>query len=227
MTGVVAKSSDPLERWHMRRTLILEALAVANVLDARVTVTEAAAEAWQKLFDLHVPDLTLEELESAVYAHYGASGDRLMPNKVVELVRRERRLSSSLPTLYDEPAAGGLWGTRVIAEILRRIRKAGGGDPLNDRRIGASQCEFIATEVLDDLGVQADPQPRPGQHCGRSGCLCTHTLGCDAGWIASKSHPGAYRACPNCAPTRSMILSKAHSTREAGALLRDPARVSR
>lgn len=47
----------------------------------------------------------------------------------------------------------------------------------------------------------------PRGHCGREGCRCTHTEGCDHGWIEGKpyTHRGVRYAapqepCPACRP---------------------------
>lgn len=79
-----------------------------------------------------------------------------------------------------------------------------------------------------------------GSHCGRTGCPCTHTGGCQAGWIDNsptdvqadlfdESDPQAppvrvlydsVRPCPACAPRRAEILEETPDRRRAQQKLR-------
>jgi hypothetical protein len=46
---------------------------------------------------------------------------------------------------------------------------------------------------------------RTGQHCGPQACKCTHTDGCDGGWIDQES--GQVAPCPRCKPRAHQILT--------------------
>jgi hypothetical protein len=51
--------------------------------------------------------------------------------------------------------------------------------------------------------------------CDRPGCPCTHTAGCEAGWIEHKLHKHgrwheAVRPCPICRPGRAATGDETH-----------------
>jgi hypothetical protein len=156
-------------------------------------------------------------------AHYGDGSVWLMPNMVIERVRKRRAATHDNRTDRRDDVRSEL-GYRVVSEILARGRRAG-SDPANGRRIGAARYEQIAEEVIVELGARQGVE-RMGQHCGWGPCTCTHTDGCEAGWV-EVGDGSAVTACPYCSPTRAHILGSTHSTMDAGRTLRDTARTTR
>ena len=63
-------------------------------------------------------------------------------------------------------------------------------------------------------------------HCGVSGCICTHTQGCSKGWIIRKYSDEKYveyegaTPCPICDPDRYEIFLTSKSSSELGERLR-------
>ena len=71
-----------------------------------------------------------------------------------------------------------------------------------------------------------------GYHCGKSSCSCTHSFGCEFGWIwgiekerkVSRRPNGeevvvvkqydVVRPCPNCLPEKAVIFAQASNRRE-------------
>jgi hypothetical protein len=57
-------------------------------------------------------------------------------------------------------------------------------------------------------------------HCGNTGCICTHTLGCEKGWIYVKHLDEKYveyegvSPCPICDPDRYEIFLTSKSRAE-------------
>lgn len=75
--------------------------------------------------------------------------------------------------------------------------------------------------------VRADPN-RPGAHCGRTGCLCTHTEGCDGGWIEVPPSQVGYEApvtaCATCKPHAAAIFATTVTRAEKQRQLRQTGR---
>lgn len=208
----------------MLHSEVIMLLALAAQFDGR-KVDDATAEAWAQVIDLYVPDMTYDEAVIAVKAYYGGNSAWFMPNMLIELVRKRRAVTRDNRTGTDAPARPrSELGYRIISEILRRGRAAG-SDPRAGRRIGQERWEEIAEDVVAEMGERVGEE-RPGAHCGSSTCTCTHTEGCEGGWIETGDGT-AVVACIFCAPTRSHILGSTHSTMEAGRTLRDTARTSR
>lgn len=87
--------------------------------------------------------------------------------------------------------------------------------------------------------LQQQPDGR-GSHCGRAGCECSHTDGCEAGWIENRpgmvqadlfdapedAQPAArvqydsVRPCPRCAPRRAELIEETADRRRAQQRLR-------
>lgn len=58
-------------------------------------------------------------------------------------------------------------------------------------------------ELREGLSTGGDnPGDNPGGHCGRRGCRCTHTNGCDHGWVdlPDRKHPRTLLTYPTVAP---------------------------
>ena len=45
------------------------------------------------------------------------------------------------------------------------------------------------------------PYDNQRRHCGQPWCRCTHTLGCEFGWIDANT--AAVRPCPTCHPSKA------------------------
>lgn len=63
------------------------------------------------------------------------------------------------------------------------------------------------------------PYSPKAQHCGHNDCNCSHTQGCDRGWILTQQHQAA--PCRNCNYRRWYILTAGHNRDQAQRLLRD------
>lgn len=112
----------------------------------------------------------------------------------------------------DEAALSRDDGSRMVAFILGRL-KAAGTDPGQGRYLGVAAATKVAADALDEWRV-THPQhytpPRPGRHCGRGDCRCTHTQGCEAGWLESSPSAAGndqVRPCPACNPRRYRVLT--------------------
>lgn len=74
-------------------------------------------------------------------------------------------------------------------------------------------------------------------HCGRSGCLCTHTAPCEFGWIWFEYYDeqqyrtasgtkvktiarNGVKFCPTCSPERAVLQKQAKDSNELGEKLR-------
>lgn len=210
----------------MQLSDVMKFLAICSQFDGR-KADETVAGSWLQVIDLYVPDMTYAEAEVAVLAHYGDKGDWLMPNVLIERVRQRRVVTANgkLLGIGGPKHPKSDMGYQVVVRTLAEIRATGGGDPLHGKVIGKERCIEIAERVIEEMGVKKGLE-RPGKHCGWALCNCTHTDGCDAGWI-ELADGTAVEACQFCAPTRHHILASALSTDAAGGPLRDPLRNSR
>lgn len=110
-----------------------------------------------------------------------------------------------------EPAGEGLRGYAMATALLTAIRERNKAEP--DRAKRWINARMVAADFKAAHGVAPD---RPGLTCTSRTCRCSHTEGCDAGWIEVADDDGHYQAypCPNCNARRHTILTSG-STREA------------
>lgn len=196
-------------------------LTVASQFDNR-HIDDNMCAAWGQVIDLYLPTCTYEEALTAVHAHFAERADWLMPNMFIEQVRRQRAAKANLSKLFNQPVTPKSdLGYQVVVRTLAEIRAAGGGDPRNGKVIGKERCTEIAERVIEEMGVKTGQER--SRHCGRQGCQCTHTEGCEGGWI-ELADGSAVAACQWCRPTAAHILAQATSTLDAGSVLRDPLR---
>lgn len=200
-------------------------LALASQYDSR-NIDDNMVAGWAEMLNLYVPDLTEDEARMAVLAHYAGSSTWMMPNQFIELIRQRRSLVRDGKTIIGGPVhPKSDIGYRVVTETLARIKLAGGGAPHLGQTIGKAKCIEIAEQVIKELGARKGTE-RPGQHCGWTGCNCTHTEGCEAGWIEKVDGSGVV-ACSYCRPSAHHILASVATTMDAGRALRDPVRTTR
>lgn len=130
-----------------------------------------------------------------------------------ERARQDREAQLALPSPPPPPpppAQGPELASIVLGEIVRR-KKANPGMTLAERR---EMSRAVVYELRDRLGVAP---PRSGLPCVSKTCRCTHTDGCDAGWIDADRGDGVMQAfpCPSCNPRRHTVLTRSGGNRQA------------
>lgn len=154
--------------------------------------------------------------------------------------------SPYMPKVSDirDRAAALMDADRRAEERKRRLAIERGKPPAPERRVdGAQMAAWVWTETRRRAKGITDPakraeiadavvaewrrdhpdstsSTRTGQDCGRAACRCTHTDGCDAGWVTAPDDGPAF-PCRNCNPRRYQILSAGDRRSVAMANLRD------
>lgn len=97
----------------------------------------------------------------------------------------------------------------LLAEVAAQNKGVTGRD---ERRRVARQ---VAAEFRKRVPLA--PPRTSGEACTSSTCRCTHTDGCDAGWIDVDRGDGEVQAfpCPSCNPRRHTVLTKSGGNRSA------------
>lgn len=137
----------------------------------------------------------------------------------VEKARRKRdqqlALGASIP---PEPVPAQTVGPQMIREMLARIAEANKGE--TDRAKRRLNATMIGAELRAEYGVAED---RPGTPCTNKTCRCTHTEGCDAGWIEVDRGDGVMQAypCGKCNSRRHGVLTSGSSREAAMRAIRD------
>lgn len=112
----------------------------------------------------------------------------------------------------DEAAVSQGNGYAMVSFVLGRL-KAAGSDPGQGKKLGTAAAAKVSQDAIDEWREShpaAHVSPRPGRHCGRGDCRCTHTQGCEGGWIeASPDRAGndQVRPCRECNPRRHRVLT--------------------
>lgn len=117
-------------------------------------------------------------------------------------------LGATVPAPPAPPAAKG---PDLVRTLLGEIAARNKG--VTDQAQRRANAATVALEFKDRMELAP---PRPGQPCASKTCRCTHTDGCDAGWIEMDRGDGVTQAfpCGQCNPRRHTILTS-RSTREA------------
>jgi hypothetical protein len=120
------------------------------------------------------------------------------------LARTGRDLDETALTRGDGPA--------MLRFVLGRLRAAGSNPPAG-QILGADAANKAASDAIDEWR-DIHPAPyvaaRPGRHCGREACRCTHTQGCEAGWLDAPVTKDGYqqvRPCGACNERRHRVLN--------------------
>lgn len=233
----------------MTREETAKLLAIVRAIDNRV-LDEATAQVWHKL----LMDLAFTDAAEAVRRHFSESSEYLMPIHVLrgaQAVASERGAYALAEIAEDQPALG--WdqpatapgrrqrGALIVGHVLVQLndaRKRLGG---LSQSLATELAEGFMTEALKLYPAKPGAVRRDsgqGRHCGRAGCQCTHTDGCDAGWIecppAQQPEPvlfgdqpepvedqgGRVRPCANCRPAVVEMFEAASTRRGAQQTLR-------
>jgi hypothetical protein len=211
-------------------------LAIVRAVDNRV-LDDTTAQVWHKL----LMDVSFDDAAEAVRRHLGQSTDYLMPVHVLrgaQVVMAERAALESanrpaLPSAFDTPRPGQR-GPLLVRHVLAGL--AGARERMGGRlgrELAAELGETFMAEALKLYPLEGRAKDVRGHHCGRAGCQCTHTDGCDGGWIelehcaqpdpvlfGDQPQPvedqgGRLRPCANCRPTVVEILEAASTRRGA------------
>lgn len=129
-----------------------------------------------------------------------------------ERQRQDRQRQQAIDAASREPERPvAVRGPDMLRALLAEIAARNKG--VTDRAARRSTAETVAYEFRDRIGAAPD---RPGLPCRDLQCRCTHTEGCDAGWIEMETDEGAVQAfpCPKCSGRRHGVLTSG-STREA------------
>lgn len=128
----------------------------------------------------------------------------------------------------DEAAVSRGDGAALVSFTLGRLRAAG-SDPAQGRRLGRAAASQTAADALDEWREShptSTGSHRTGRHCGRGSCRCTHTMGCEAGWIENAASDQVY-PCRECSPRRYRVLTAGDPREIALANLRTTAEFER
>lgn len=120
----------------------------------------------------------------------------------------------------DEAAVTRNDGYAMLSFILGRI-KAAGSNPSQGQLLGVETARKVALDALDEWR-ERHPTPaystRSGQHCGRDSCRCTHTDGCEGGWVEvgpdAAGNPQV-RSCKTCNERRYRVLTAGDNRKAA------------
>lgn len=119
------------------------------------------------------------------------------------------------------------------ADLFDRIEPADAMQAVRDHYMGveADQMLMPATIIRRSHEIAARRAEQQAAElgqvratCGRSGCKCTHTGECDAGWIDAGWQGNGndqVRPCPMCRPEVTSIAASAASRRHFQTLIRD------
>jgi hypothetical protein len=226
----------------VNRVEAAQLLAVMSKLDNR-RADDGAVDLWHKL----LMDVSFADAAEAVRRHFASSVDYLMPVHVLrgaqvvmaERHQLERAAIPAPPGRFDahNPAQRGpLLVRHVLARLAEAKQQMGGS---LGRELAAELGETFMAEALERYPATKRPVQVAGAHCRRAGCQCTHTDGCDGGWIevapaeapdpvlfgeqeapAVEDQGGRVRPCPMCRPTVVEIVDAASTRRAAGQALR-------
>lgn len=189
---------------------------ISTAMDRPVPPTETA-EVWSVLL-ADVPyiwarDAALDLLKTSPY--WPKPADIVIRAKEMAAVERARQnherqlaLGAALPA---EPELAAPRGPALIRDMLVAIREANKHEPDRDKRRVAAR--MVAADFKASHGVAPS---RPGGTCTSKTCRCSHTEGCDAGWIETDRGDGVMVAfpCGQCNSRRHTIATSG-STREA------------
>lgn len=146
---------------------------------------------------------------------------RLRARKLADQERaqqeRGRQLALGAATAEPVPPPPAT-GPAIIRAMLAEIAAQNKG--VTDRAQRRVTAQRVALEFRDRVGAAAD---RPGTPCTSKTCRCTHTEGCDAGWINAEKAEGDDLAfpCPLCNPRRHTVLTSGSNRDGAQRALRD------
>jgi len=129
-------------------------------------------------------------------------------HKAAQAREAQLALGASVP---PEPPPAAEKGPDLVRALLSEVAARNKG--ITDRAVRRANAQQVATEFKDRMELAP---PRPGQPCTSKTCRCTHTDGCDAGWIDMDRGDGVMQAfpCGQCNPRRHTVLTS-RSTREA------------
>lgn len=134
--------------------------------------------------------------------------------------RQARVALAAGPAATPEEAPARSEGPHMLRHVLGRLREArvaNGG-----HRLGTETAVQVADGALAEWRrdhPEPSAAPRLGGHCGNPSCQCTHTDGCEAGWIDVDA--STVRACKSCHRRAWAITTDARNAAHAGAQLRD------
>lgn len=202
-------------------------------------VTEEAIASWQSIIGDVPYDLAIEAME----LHFRESpGVYIMPGHVLEGARRlhrerKRQTAQAVQTKRssEEIRAAALQRSaldreerierqEVAAEdygkrALRHIRGAIANIARVHERIPHGEGVRVAEAAWQEFRAFNGPPPAVSPRsnpCGNALCHCSHTEGCEAGWISVD--PGDFASgvvpCPQCKPKASAIIDAASTTRD-------------
>lgn len=212
-------------------------LAAVATLDNR-HFDNATVAAWARL----LAEVDAQDASDAVVRHFQTSDDYLMPVHVLrggQAIAAERAQAIAAETLppiavdrtdVNDQQPGAL----VVRYVLAGLAAA-------RRRDALASANELALELTNDArkryGLER-VEPRLGTPCHRPHCVCTHTDGCEAGWIEVQPDPepdpvlfgeqqpylssdvGRVRPCPICRPAVAEIIENGRNRRAVQATLR-------
>lgn len=134
---------------------------------------------------------------------------------------QERLLALERSRVQEQVPESAVRGPAFVSGVLAAIKKVNADEPdWAQRRKNADEVAGRLVKRLRELNGVA-PE-RGGQECPRLGCMCTHTDGCDAGWIEVRVADYVQAApCQQCNPRRHTILNSGDGRSAAMRNLRD------
>lgn len=120
------------------------------------------------------------------------------------------------PEPADHALPAGREAVSFVWAGLAGHRKANGGP------LGLEAAALLAAELVEDWREEHPSAPvssRTGEPCVNPSCQCTHTGGCEAGWIQYDATSVA--PCKTCNPRRHAILTAGDRRTAAQHNLRD------
>jgi len=199
----------------------------------------ATVAVWGKVLQ----DVELADAQDAVVSHWRSSDEYLMPIHVlreadaISRARCQLGVAQVLPDIDGREQHAELEherpGFKVVRYVTVKLAAA--------RKAGLGPATELAQRYTDDARRLYNVRPHPADYhtpCPRAACQCTHTDGCEAGWVEVQPDPdpdptlwgeqhtranpdvGRVRPCPNCRPAVAEIIEKGRNRRAVQATLR-------